>query len=255
MTAPAPAHARTRDELTIVDQSPAPPVPARPAVRRLWLWSALLVLPYLLLGLAWVFSNPPNAAPDEVAHLVKSLGVGRLDIGTQYTGPPVNQSTGQIRNASIARVVTIPKALNPIGYDCFAFRPNQSAACLPHEVPGVPGTVAQVTPMGAYPPYIYLPIGVAALTADTPPHAFYMGRLAVLAMSAILLLLGFSYLLRWVGPGALVGMIVGIVPMAMFSGESRVTVFATVPPSSSRSAPRAFTPPDIWAMPMMLLTA
>ncbi|MEO6821795.1 MAG: DUF2142 domain-containing protein, partial [Candidatus Nanopelagicales bacterium] len=213
----APAHARPGDEdIAVLDERPRQSALPRSRPRHLWWWSVLLIVPYLVLGLSWVFSNPPGAAPDEGDHLVKALGVARFDIGTTYLGPPTGPSKAQSRNASIARVVKIPRALDPKGFHCFAFQSAVSAACLPSSDSGVTGTVARYTPMGAYPPFVYLPIGAAALTAPNPARAFYLGRLAVLAMSSGLLLLGVSYLLRWVGAAAVVGMVVAITPMAAF---------------------------------------
>lgn len=213
----APAHSLHRRD-TGVSGPPEPRVVAAArAPRHLWTWSVLLVVPYLLLGLSWVFSNPPGAAPDETDHLVKSLGVAHWDIGTLYLGPPLNSSKVQSRNASIARVVTIPRTLDPVGFDCFKFRSTVSAACLPSTVTRVPGTVDRYTPVGSYPPYLYLPVGAAASLADNPARAFHLGRLAVLGMSCGLLLLAVGYLLRWVGAAAVVGVVAAITPMTLFS--------------------------------------
>ena len=33
-------------------------------------WAVLVVLPYLLLGVIWACTNPPDAAPDEHDHLI-----------------------------------------------------------------------------------------------------------------------------------------------------------------------------------------
>lgn len=214
----APAHSMRRNDILddAVGEPARPTVSHRPRPKHLWWWSVLLVVPYLLLGLSWVFSNPAGAAPDEADHLVKALGVARFDIGTKYLGPPAGPKKGQSRNASLARVVTIPRALDPEGFRCFAFKSTQSAACLPPSVPGVTGTVDRFTPMGSYPPFLYLPVGVAAHLADNPTRAFHLGRLAALAMSCALLLIGVAYLLRWVGAGAVVGLVVAITPMAAF---------------------------------------
>lgn len=214
----APAHSLRRSDIADRgrDQEASRTGGVHGGPQHLWLWSVLLVVPYLLLGLAWAFSNPPGAAPDEGDHLVKSLGVARFDIGTRYLGPPTGPTRQQSRNASLARVVSIPRALDPVGFHCFAFRSTVSAACLPSSVAGVTGTVERYTPMGSYPPYLYLPVGVAAHAADNPSRAFHFGRLAVLAMSCALLLLAVAYLLRWVGAGAILGLVVAITPMAAF---------------------------------------
>jgi hypothetical protein len=184
---------------------------------RSWVAAALFVLPYFLLGLAWIGSNPPGAAPDEADHLVKALGVARLDVGTRYVGPPLGTNLVAKRNVSISRVVRIPAALAPDGYKCTAFHPTESAACLPAHRPPGDGTVERVTPVGAYPPFLYLPLGVAAAATDSPVRAFLAARLAVLVISCALLLLGAAHLVSWLGRWALLGAFAGLTPMAVFS--------------------------------------
>src|SRR3954447_20434602 len=65
------------------DAPPGLPVPARrvPAVLRP---PVLLVAALVLAGLAWTFGNPPGAAPDELTHYLKALGVA----GGQLAGDP-----------------------------------------------------------------------------------------------------------------------------------------------------------------------
>jgi hypothetical protein len=177
----------------------------------------LFVLPYLLLMLVWVASNPPGAAPDESDHLVKALGVGRLTIGTTYTGP-VGKRLLEQRNASISRVVTVPAKLAPDGFKCTAFKIDVTADCLPTRGNGAAGTVKRVTPIGAYPPFLYLPAGVATLVAQTPAQAFYLARATFAVLTALLLSAGGFQLVRWLGRWALLGSFVALTPIAVFSG-------------------------------------
>jgi hypothetical protein len=180
----------------------------------------LVVLPYLLLGVVWVFSNPPGAAPDERDHLVKAIAAGRLSIGVPFTGQ-FGTSPGSIRNASIARTVVIPANLVPAGFSCTAFRATTTAACLPTTSPGATGTVASTTTtVGAYPVFMYVPMGVATLFAHTPAEAFHLARLVSLLMSMGLLFLAVWHLTRWLGRGAAVGLAVGVTPMAVFAASS-----------------------------------
>ena len=187
---------------------------ARPSVV-----AALFVLPYLLLLFGWATSNPPGSAPDERDQYIKAIGMGRLDIGARYTGPPRDPGPVGIRNASISRTVQIPAGLVPDGFGCSAFFPNKTAACLPQAI-GRSGTVAQTTAFGAYPPFMYVPIGVVARLADSPYHALLLGRLAVLAMSSLLMFVGAWHLIRWLGRRALLGAFVGFTPMVLFSAGS-----------------------------------
>jgi len=39
----------------------------------------LLVAGFALLALAWVFTNPPGAGPDEAANYIKAVAVGQGD--------------------------------------------------------------------------------------------------------------------------------------------------------------------------------
>jgi hypothetical protein len=185
--------------------------------RRPAAWAALFVLPYLVLMLAWAGSNPPGAAPDEPDHLVKALGMARLDIGREYTGPPSADSLAAERNASISRVVSIPAGLNPAGYTCEAARPQVTAACIPTVLPAGQGRVDVVTPLGAYPPFLYVPIGLVAEQAGTPYHAFLAARIVCVLMGALLLFAGAWHLVRWLGRGALLGAFVALTPMVVFT--------------------------------------
>jgi hypothetical protein len=180
--------------------------------------AALFVLPYLLLMLAWGMSNPPGAAPDESDHLIKALGVGQLEIGAKLTGTAPRGVLPQ-RNASISRVFLIPAQLSPAGFSCTAFKPTTSAACQPQVPPAATGQVNASTAMGAYPPFLYLPAGLAAHLASTPTQAFLLGRLAFAAMCAMLLFVGAFTLVTWLGRWSLLGAFVALTPMAVFSSS------------------------------------
>jgi hypothetical protein len=205
-TRPEEAQAEPRDPGGAGGRAPNP-----------WRVAALFVLPYLLLGLAWAFSNPPGAAPDESAHLIKALGMAHLDIGTKYEGPASGTRPVDLRNASITRVVSIPARLVPTGYSCTAFQPTKPATCLPTQAPQGSGSVQATTSIGAYPPFLYLPLGLAATPASDPAQAFLFARLAALLGSCALLLLGASHIVRWLGRKYLVGALLALTPMAVFA--------------------------------------
>ncbi len=179
-----------------------------------WRIAALFVLPYVLLGFVWLGSNPVGAAPDEGDHLVKALGMSRLDIGTPYAGPVDTNDLVAVRNASIARVVTIPARLSPAGYTCFAFQVDVTANCQP-PAPTATGDVEVATALGAYPPFPYVPFGVVA-AASSPKLAFYLGRAVVLAETSVLLLAAGWHLVTWLGRRALLGVVFAMTPMAVF---------------------------------------
>jgi hypothetical protein len=186
--------------------------------------AALFAVGYLLLGMAWLGSNPPGAAPDEPDHLVKALGVARFDIGAKYTGAPLGPGVAGRRNASLARVVEIPARLQPTGYTCMAFKPALSAGCQ-HKVHAATSTatVAAVTTVGVYPPFVYLPAGLLARAAHSPPAAFRLARLGFLLVSSLLVFAAARHLCRWVGPRHLLGLSVGLTPAVVFTMGSCTT--------------------------------
>jgi hypothetical protein len=199
--------------------------------RRPWVLAALVVIPYLILMLTWVFSNPPGAAPDEPSHLVKALGMASLDIGTKFTGtstggncPATEGQCGhsprvQERGDSLARDVEIPARLSPAGYTCEAFRPSVSAACLSNRPAPGHGTLKATTALGSYPPAMYVPIGIAAISMPNAADAFLAGRGVSVVVSALLLWIGAAQLIKWLGREALLGAFVGLTPMAVFSSS------------------------------------
>ncbi len=193
----------------------------RPGVARV---VGLFLVPYLLLGLFWAGSNPPTAAPDENDHLVKALALAHLDIGVP--GPPAPAGTtdlGIVRNASITRIVTIPARLSPDAYPCFRFLPGATAACQPTSPPVPDGTLDVATTLGAYPPFLYPPVGLVASLGTDVPTATLLGRLIVLAVSLGLLALACAHLVRWLGVRSLLGVAVAVTPMAVFCLGSLTT--------------------------------
>ena len=184
--------------------------------QRSFRWACILVAPYFLLGIVWLVTNPPGAAPDENDHLVKALGMSNLDIGSRYDGSRQGENPTYSHLASTSRVVKIPARLNPAGFTCFAFNSKQAADCLPSPSPEVAGNVALITTMGSYPPFLYVPLGLAAQAAHSTAQAFRAARLVSLAVSCCLLLIGIAHVLRWLGRTALLGLFIGMTPMTVF---------------------------------------
>ncbi|MET3806571.1 hypothetical protein ABIB25_003587 [Nakamurella sp. UYEF19] len=184
-----------------------------------WGSAGVFVVPYLILMLSWAFSNPPGAAPDEPDHLVKAIGMSSFDIGSKYTGAAVgNGGIGQQRNASISRVITVPGNLAPVGYTCYAFRTDTSAACLSKTTTSTTSRDV-VDPLGSYPAFLYVPMGWVTALASTPTQAFLLVRLFCALVCSLLLLLGAAHLVRGLGRRALLGAFVGLTPMVVFSSS------------------------------------
>jgi len=180
--------------------------------RQPWRVAALFVVPYLLLGVAWLGSNPAGAAPDENDHLVKALGIARFDIGTDRRRGDLKE-----RNTSTTtRFVMIPSRLSPSGLTCFKHKPEVTAACQPQSLPPDIGSISVPTTVGGYPPFTYLPMGLAAEAADTPVHAFVADRAVTLLETILLLWLACAHVVRWLGRRALAGVALALTPMAVF---------------------------------------
>ncbi len=142
--------------------------------------------------------------------------MSNLDIGSRYDSPRPDESPTFSRLASTSRVVKIPARLNPAGFTCFAFNSKQAADCLPMRSAEVTGQVALRTTIGSYPPFLYVPLGLAAHATHSTAQAFRAARLVALAVSCCLLLIGIAHVLRWLGRNALLGLFVGMTPMTVF---------------------------------------
>lgn len=175
-----------------------------------------LAVAFLFLSLCWVFTNPGAAAPDEPDHLVKALGNATGQLGERGPDLGPDATALQERNASTTRVYKIPERLVPTGMTCFAFAPEATAACQPDQAPQGTGKVEYSSAVGDYPPFLYLPIGAAALATDTPYAAFLAGRLVVALVSVGLLWLGMAQLARWLGRGTVLAYPVLMTPVAVF---------------------------------------
>lgn len=201
-----------------VTASPSAAPPARAGARV----AALVAVPYLLLMLAWAMSNPPGASPDEADHLVKSLGAATLDVGETYTGEPYDGTRLAERNASISRTFEIPARLSPAGLDCMRFQPDVTAACQPPRS-DAEGELTVTASVGAYPVFLYPPLGLAASLGDDAVSAIKAGRLVSLAASALLIGLAVWHLARWLGPRRLLGLPLVLTPVALFVAGSLST--------------------------------
>ena len=190
----------------------------------------LLFCAYALLLAAWIFTNPPYAAPDEWAHFVRaaSIGDGQL-IGEPPTGSVLERPApgADLRQhdakerwaAQNTRVVTVPRGLTPLWGDC-SIDPVVPASC--HAAPRPPSEPATVAiPTGSYQPFPYFL--VAPLTRiEANPDQLDRAMRALKAAIA-LALLAVAFLVLWVpnqrGVAAL-GLIVAITPMVVFLGAS-----------------------------------
>jgi hypothetical protein len=158
---------------------------ARPA-------AALLVAALALLLAAWVFGNPPGAAPDERAHYVRALGAGSLELEGAIFEPTPEQTEAffeqrdgpELPGAGVATVLwaaeqtrtfELPAELSVFAFGCNDQEPATSAACV--ERPTGDRSTRLPTYTGTYPPWSYIVPGRAMRLASTPNAALRAGRL------------------------------------------------------------------------------
>ena len=193
---------------------------------------ALLSAGLVLVVLAWVFGNPPGAAPDERAHYVRALGAGDLQLagrtfvptaaqrraffaqGRKADGPPLPGAgvATVLWAAKQTRAFDVPVALSATSFGCNDRRPEVSAACL-EQPPATPRTGRAPSYTGTYPPFAYIVPGAAMRTQGSPAAALRVGRL-VSALACLALLIA---AIAVTGGGvALAGILVALTPMAVY---------------------------------------
>jgi hypothetical protein len=177
----------------------------RPA--RCNLVAKLLVAGFALLSLAWVFSNPPGAGPDEAANYIKAVAVGQGELlGVRgplpaAQGAPFRPSAMRLAwSASTTRWVRVPTRLSPAGFA--------------HD-----GALSGRQPsyVGTYQPFMYLLPGLATRLAGDPVVALLLARL-VTALICLALLATAAWLLATPTRGglALVGLLLAVTPLVVF---------------------------------------
>ena len=191
---------------------------------------ALLGAGLTLLVLAWVFGNPPGAAPDERAHYVRALGAGGLQLAGATFEPTEEQreaflgAAGKgepLPGAGLATVLwaakqtrafDVPRALSVTTFGCNDRSSEVSAACL-DQPPAGPRSRRVPTYTGTYAPFAYVVPGAVMRTQGSPAAALRAGRL-VSALTCLVLLIAAIALTG--GGLALAGMAVALTPMVVY---------------------------------------
>ena len=192
--------------------------------------AVLLAAGLTLLVLAWVFGNPPGAAPDERAHSVRALGAGGLQLAGATFVPTAEQRRaffGQdgkgkplpgagaatvLWAAKQTRAFDVPPALSANTFGCNDRSSEVSAACL-DKPPAEPRSRRVPTYTGTYAPFVYIVPGAAMRTQASPPSALRAGRL-VSALACLALLIAAIALTG--GGVAFAGMAVALTPMVVY---------------------------------------
>src|SRR4051812_14106354 len=195
----------------------------------------LVLISYAMLVVAWVFGNPPSAAPDEWWHYLRAVSIGhgqlvgkpggreaaKAMIGERPANQPVQAYEDML--ASIAqtnRWVQIPPGFSPGWLRCAQLNPNVSARCLNDSPPFAEAQTWFIS-AGNYQPLPYL---VPAAISRIPLHPDNLDRLMRAGKAFIsLLLFGAAIFLLWNSPSrlaSLVGLVVATTPMAVFLSAS-----------------------------------
>jgi hypothetical protein len=189
----------------------------RGAARTLQPW--FLVLGFGLLVVAWLFSDPASAAPDETAHYIKAYAAGRGDL----VGTPGKSMPGAFTGRSLewltnnTRGFWLPADLAP-PYPCFSHYPARSAACLPAAVHSPPGVMFSY--VGIYPPPLYVLPGLLMQLAREPFTGFLLGRAGFAIESLLLLVVAAFGLSGRAAKPRLAGLLLATTPMTVFLASS-----------------------------------
>jgi len=179
---------------------------------------SLFVAFLLFMGVAWVFANPPGYAPDEPAHYVKAIGVGRGQFVGRPGAYPIGPGFGPLQLQWInkaSRQVDLPPGRTPGSFACSVFNPTISAYCL--NAPQAPEGGPFLTYVGTYEPFLYAAPGLAMTGADNAVTALLLGR-SVSALISLGLLAAAAFVLMIPGAGArsLIGLTAAATPMVVF---------------------------------------
>lgn len=181
----------------------------------------LVLAGWVLLSVAWIFGNPEFAGPDEHSHYLRALEVGRGNLITEHRPDAATGGTEAAlrRNREITFEVRVPGGKGPPEPGCYVNDRDVDAGCLDRQRPPAE-EVETTTPVGNYQPLPYLLPGLAIRLADSPGPALRLAR----AVNALLVLLLLYLALRMVwspdaGPISLLGLVVAVTPMAVYSGS------------------------------------
>ncbi len=174
----------------------------------------LLLVGFVLLGAAWMFSTPPGWAPDEPAQYLRALGISE----GQLLGPKeplaasdvANLRAGgwraaqQVWNDHDRRGVIVPASLSPPSEPCFGALSG--------------GRCTEVSYTGDYYPLAYLIPAVGMSRAQTWETALLLSRAG--SFLQLLVFLTLAVILTGPRPGwRLVGLLAATTPMVLFIGS------------------------------------
>lgn len=185
---------------------------------------ALLILGYMLLLTSWGVSNPPASAPDEYAHYLRALGVGRGEFTPDQLPMPYAgvepEPTNMRWQRKQSRMIEVEGSISPDNLNCYGPAPRFGWNCPPVDLK--PDQIYQVRSwVATYPPYSYIVPGLFMNLGDDAVSVLLWGRLGS-ALSAGLLI-SLATLMLWDSRrqwACLLGLIAAVTPMVIFSGSN-----------------------------------
>lgn len=190
---------------------------------RAWRKWAMIVA-FLAIGLSWILSNPPGAAPDEPSHYVRMVGLAHgqllgesIPLDTPYLG-----HTGEEleRVNEEAGLFTIPGAAPP-PVVCNAFQPGLPFACA--DTPPVSGDIIARSDHARYLPLPYVLPAVASLAGDSTRTTSLAGRAMFLVQDAALLVIAVIAargVLREISPRVAALLVLSFTPLMAFQSAT-----------------------------------
>ena len=174
----------------------------------------LLVAAWVIFAIAWIWTNPLGAAPDEGDHYIRAVAAGHGDL----VGTPAPLAASDPQGiAGGRRYFHIPVGMDQTAqFACDAFNANQPATCA--DAPSAPSTttVAQ-SAAGTYMPTGYILPGALMRLASDPATALRLGRIASALLSLSLLAVAMRLLWSRARSGfALLGMLLVVTPQQVF---------------------------------------
>jgi hypothetical protein len=183
---------------------------------------ATLIIGWLLLAFAWVFGNPPLAAPDEADHYVRTVGIAEGHVvGSPAPEARIGATAAEISfDKDTQRAVVVPALLDPSPFACYLPDPHMPAGCL--ERPARDGRpVRLVTTVGTYPPLGLLAPAAVVAVANNPHDAVRLGRLASMTIAVALLIAAAIALFEPAGGWlSLAGVLAACTPTGIFLAAS-----------------------------------
>ncbi|WP_163275293.1 DUF2142 domain-containing protein [Cellulomonas iranensis] len=185
------------------------PAVARWSTRRTFGWSFLALL---VTFVAWAVANPMSAAPDEPAHATKAAAVvhGQL-VGEVYD--PEHPGWGHV---DVPAVVAFSTSMP----NCFAFKNDVTASCIP-SLPTDPAPLTQaVTTASTYNPVYYAVVGLPSLL-PTGEETLYLMRFVSAVLCALALAWAFTQALSSSRPDwTSLAVLVSMTPMVVYMSSA-----------------------------------